>query len=92
MLAPSGKVLYYRVPKKRGYTLSWFFCFDDPFDEYEFAYALPYSYTDLQRFLFRKDCHCANRPSLCYRRDLLCRTPMHRYSEIPRHPCAGSSR
>jgi hypothetical protein len=49
------QVLYYRVPKKRGYTLAFFFCFDDPSDEYEFAYSFPYTYSDLQRFLCRKD-------------------------------------
>jgi hypothetical protein len=91
-------VLYYRVPKKRGYTLAFFFCFDDPADTYEFAYSYPYTYTDLQRFLCRKDQSClggvgssdsaaakaierqpaAAARNLDYRRELLCRTPMHR--------------
>jgi hypothetical protein len=91
-------VLYYRVPKKRGYTLAFFFCFDDPADTYEFAYSYPYTYTDLQRFLCRKDQSClggvgssdsaaakaierqpaAAARNLDFRRELLCRTPMHR--------------
>jgi len=104
------QVLYYRVPKKRGYTLAFFFCFDDPRDTYEFAYSFPYTYSDLQRFLCRKDlahrgsgggsastvdgstngytsaqqplgASPAPRPisGLVYRRELLCRTPLHRY-------------
>lgn len=75
-------MLYYRVPKKRGYTLAFFFCFDDPKDTFEFAYSYPYAYSDLQRFLGRKDHQAlvgaAASPTIDYRRELLCRTPLHR--------------
>lgn len=58
----------------RGYRLSFLFAFDDPDDEYYFAYCYPYTYSDLQRYLYlveRRDL------SFC-RRFLLQRTLLHR--------------
>ena len=75
---PPAWVLYYRVPKRKAYVLSFFFTFDDEEDEYQFAYCFPYGYTDLQRLLYRKDLLAL--PS--YRRELLCRTPQHRRVDL----------
>ncbi|CBJ33673.1 ATP/GTP binding protein-like 4 [Ectocarpus siliculosus] len=55
---PSSQVLYYRSPKGPGnrmaYVMSFLFKFDvAAAAPYFFAYAFPYTYTDLQRYLYR---------------------------------------
>lgn len=55
---PSSQVLYYRSPKGSGermaYVMSFLFQFDGANDApYYFAYSFPYTYTDLQRYLYR---------------------------------------
>jgi hypothetical protein len=80
----SQNCLYYRQPRKPcggGYCLSFFFQFDQPGEEYSFAYCFPYSYTDLQRYLFRLERRCA---ASYLQRSLLCRTPQHRRVDLLR--------
>ncbi|CAN0073672.1 unnamed protein product, partial [Scytosiphon promiscuus] len=55
---PSSQVFYYRSPKGPGnrmaYVMSFLYRFDGDKDgPYYFAYAFPYTYTDLQRYLYR---------------------------------------
>ncbi|CAM9748023.1 unnamed protein product, partial [Ectocarpus sp. 12 AP-2014] len=55
---PSSQVLYYRSPKGPGnrmaYVMSFLFKFDvATAAPYFFAYAFPYTYTNLQRYLYR---------------------------------------
>ena len=68
---PEKNVFYYRSPEhKQGYVLSFLFQFDDAADTYFFAYSYPYTYTDLQRYLYDLD----QRGMAFYSRELLCRT------------------
>uniref|UniRef100_A0A061SDH0 Cytosolic carboxypeptidase 6 n=1 Tax=Tetraselmis sp. GSL018 TaxID=582737 RepID=A0A061SDH0_9CHLO len=76
---PQRSVFYYKSPRhKNGYVLSFVFIFDEAADEYEFAYAHPYTFTRLQRQLASWDRaalpHC--------RRELLCRTPQLRRVDV----------
>ena len=49
---PQKQVFWYRSPDhRRNYVLSFAFCFDRPEDIYQFAYAYPYTYSRLQRYL-----------------------------------------
>lgn len=51
---------------------------DEPGDVYYFSYSYPYTYTDLQRYLYGLD--RLSRPF--YRRELLCRTPFLRRMDL----------
>lgn len=75
---PTSHIIYYRIPKTKSYTLSFFFQFDDNKDTYSFAYSYPYSYTDLQKYLHRID---SNDLSF-YNRSLLTRTVQHRRIDL----------
>lgn len=76
---PEKSVFYYRSPEhKQGYVLSFLFQFDDPSDTYYFAYSYPYTYTDLQRYLYDLD----QRNMAFYNRELLCRTVQHRRLDL----------
>jgi hypothetical protein len=49
---PPESVFYYKDPaRKKGYVMSFAFTFDNPEDDYWFAYSFPYTYTRLQSFL-----------------------------------------
>ncbi|KAL6630895.1 hypothetical protein U3516DRAFT_534072, partial [Neocallimastix sp. 'constans'] len=49
---PKDTVFLHRsLRHKRNYILSITFCFDDPNDTYYFAFAFPYTYTQLQDYL-----------------------------------------
>jgi murein tripeptide amidase MpaA len=76
---PERNVFYYRCPKhKNNYVLSFLFEFDKEDDVYFFAYSFPYTYTDLQKYLYGLD--QLNLPY--YKRELLCRTVQHRRLDI----------
>ena len=76
---PEKNVFYYRSPEhKQGYVLSFLFQFDDAADTYFFAYSYPYTYTDLQRYLYDLD----QRGMAFYSRELLCRTIQHRRLDL----------
>lgn len=77
-LPPLGCMYYRTPPKKKGYSLSFFFEFDDPSDEFYFAYSWPFSYTDLQRALFFLEA----RQLPFVTRTLLTRSPQHRRVDL----------
>eukprot|EP00903_Cladosiphon_okamuranus_P010151 g9612.t1 len=80
---PSSQVLYYRSPKGPGermaYVMSFLFQFHGATDApYYFAYSFPYTYTDLQRYLYSVE-----RQGLPFlRREVLCRTLQERRVEL----------
>ena len=76
---PPKSVFYYKSPRhKNNYVLSFVFVFDEPNDDYEFAYTYPYTFTRLQRQLASWD-RAAHR--FCTR-ELLCRTPQMRRVDV----------
>eukprot|EP00035_Acanthoeca_spectabilis_P009729 m.171664 g.171664 ORF g.171664 m.171664 type:complete len:455 (+) comp14818_c0_seq5:328-1692(+) len=49
---PAEACYYYKdTARKKGYVMSFTFTFDNPEDEYYFAYTFPYTYTELQGYL-----------------------------------------
>eukprot|EP01083_Nonionella_stella_P002743 7888_1 len=76
---PPSQIFYYRCSRhKKRYCFSVTFMFDNEQDEYYFAYSFPYTYTDLQKFLFGLD----SKKLSFYKRELLCRTIQHRRLDI----------
>ena len=51
---PSKSVFYYRSPAHgQSYIMSFVYVFEQAASEHFFAYCFPYTYTDLQRYLYR---------------------------------------
>eukprot|EP00904_Undaria_pinnatifida_P004320 jgi/Undpi1/1388/HiC_scaffold_11.g04780.m1 len=80
---PSTQVLYYRSPKGPGnrmaYVMSFLFQFDGVKDApYYFAYSFPYTYTDLQRYLYSLE----RQEMPFFRREILSRTLQQRRVEL----------
>ncbi len=74
---PERQCYYYRA-KNKNYILTFLFEFDIVEDEYFFSYCYPYTYTDLQKFLFNIE-----RRSLSYfKRELLGLTLQNRRLDI----------
>jgi len=72
---PEKYVYYYRSNRhSKNYVLSFMFMFDREDDVYYFAYCYPYTYTDLQKFLYNIE--VKNLPF--FKRTELCRTVQHR--------------
>lgn len=76
---PSKSCFYYRSGRFGGqFVLTWLFSFDRVDDEFFFAYSFPYTYTDLQRYLY-----CIERLSLPYvKRELLSRSAQGRALDL----------
>jgi hypothetical protein len=76
---PERNVFYYRCPNhKKNYVLSFLFEFDREDDVYFFAYSFPYTYTDLQRYLYGLE----QKVLPYFQRELLCRTIQHRRMDL----------
>uniref|UniRef100_A0A7S4NYK6 Peptidase M14 domain-containing protein n=2 Tax=Guillardia theta TaxID=55529 RepID=A0A7S4NYK6_GUITH len=76
---PSRNSFYYKSPKhKMNYVLSFIFEFDNEDEEYFFAYSFPYTYSDLQKYLYQIE---SRKLSFC-KRELLCKTILQRRVDL----------
>jgi hypothetical protein len=77
---PEKHVYYYKNPKQKGstYLLSFLFAFDNPDDEYFFAYSYPYTYSMLRQFLY----FISSKHLPFFSRETICKTVQNRDMEL----------